>query len=357
MIERKIELLRERMGASKRIDEVLSVVRGTETFKAGMQVEIRTPDVAGEARAPNGRNYHVKMRASTGNVARDAGIIPMDAWKAGGLARYKENPILLAYHNHRDPIGISVHTEISKKEQSLIEYWLFHEESETSRMMKKLYEGGFMRAASVGFLVHDFEILDEKQEKEMQELLGTRDPIYWVATRAELLETSAVPVPADPYALAIEHAVENGRAFGIDTEWLANRGFPKERQVAEKTEVEKLAETAEAERKTKELSGAPAAADSSKEVKELSAKVEAQETSIKELRTIIDALTERLAKVETREVKPASTEVVDEDRTEEEDADEAFVEIEVRDGETQDQAVARYVSEHVGKITGAPVAK
>jgi hypothetical protein len=39
---------------------------------------------------------------------------------------------------------------------------------------------------------------------------------YWVVTRAELLEVSAVPVPSDPDALAVERAIETARAKGID---------------------------------------------------------------------------------------------------------------------------------------------
>lgn len=358
----QFEQVLERIGSGRlapRKDEIASILRGVTALRAGMPVEISLP-TQGEKRAPNGRDYHVKMRASTGNVARDAGIIPMSAWRDGGIARFNENPVILAYHDHKQPIGVSVHTEISKKEKALVEYWLFHEESETSRMMKKLYEKGFMRASSVGFLVHDFELVDEAKEKELQDELGTRDPIYWIATRAELLETSAVPVPADPYALAIEHAIENGRASGIDVKSLIgwSRGdFPKETPVAEKTEAEKAviaaAEAAEVERKKQELSGTPAPADSSKEVEALNARIVVLEAANKELRGLLESFEERVAKVETRGITPEAEVTTEGDEA----RAEQLVEIEKLAGETDEQAINRFLDAAVAKTTGAPVAK
>lgn len=187
----------------------------------GVNVEVERQ--TGERKAPNGQDYHVKIRASTTGVARDMGIIPMEAWQKGGLANFSRNPIILAFHDHTQPIGISVHTELNATTRSLDQYWLFHEESDISRLMRKLYERGFMRAASVGFLVKDFQILDESEEKQIQKEMGISDPIFWRALDAELLETSAVPVPSDANALVLEHAIANARAVDIDVRELADR--------------------------------------------------------------------------------------------------------------------------------------
>lgn len=334
-------------GSGIKTGSIDAILRGAEPVRCGVAVDIRTP-TEGE-RAPNGKDYHVKMRASTAKVARDGGIIPMKAWGGGGLERFMENPVILAYHDYKNPIGISVHTEINKKEQSLIEYWQFHEESETSRMMKKLYEKGFMRAASVGFNVKDFEFVDLEKEKQLQKEYGTDEPIYWIAIRAELLETSAVPVPADPYALAIEHAIDNGRAFGIDVSSFTKRNTPKEIPVAEPVKKEVI-------------SGTPAAADTvtTVSVETLTADVVKLTAENTAFRGQVAAFEVRLSAVEKLGAERApkvedTTEGVATRADAEDETD--FVEIELREGETEEQGLARFVSEAVALQTGAPVAK
>lgn len=340
----KVKLLR----SGPEISSLEAILRGQAPLCAGVDVDIHSAK-EGE-RAPNGHDYHIKMRASTENVARDAGIIPMTAWREGGLARFQQNPVILAFHNSRDlPIGISVHTEISKKESSLIEYWLFHEETEQSRTLKKLYDRGFMRAASVGFIVHDFDVLDDKQEKEMQKELGTSDPIYWVATRAELLETSAVPVPADPYALAFEHAVDNGRASGFISYSAADF----------RSRTAKTEETVPEENKDTVSSPETRTDDSSIKTSEESELV-ALRAEVAELRGLVDAMQERLAAVETRGAGAApeagATTEGSEARAEQAEEDDV-VEVECREGETPEQAIDRLIAESVAKVTGAPIAK
>jgi hypothetical protein len=333
------------------IGSLEAVLRGQAPLCAGIPVDIRVA-TEGE-RAPNGREYHLKMRASTENVARDAGIIPMSAWRDGGLARFQANPVILAYHQHTQPIGISVHTEISKKDSSLNEFWLFHEESEVSRMMKKLYDRGFMRAASVGFIVHDFDVLDEKQEKALQKELGTKDPIYWTATRCELLETSAVPVPADPYALAFEHAMDNGRASGFvsysASDFRARLNTPEEK-VPEPKKDEEISPEARTDNSSTETPT---------EVETLRAEVAELKAETVEVRGLVDALQERLAQVETRGAgaAPKAEDTTNGTEARAEETDDDLVEIELRDGETAEQAIDRLVEESVAKVTGAPIAK
>src|SRR3954468_3169337 len=140
----RIARLGERLAQSKfaaNSEHILDVVRGKEPLRAGMPVEVER--ATGSRKAPNGETYHVKIKASTEAIARDQGIIPISAWEKGGLRNFPENPIILAYHDHKQPIGRSVYTELNGN--ALIEYWEFHLESEVSRMMQKLYEKGFMR--------------------------------------------------------------------------------------------------------------------------------------------------------------------------------------------------------------------
>jgi len=65
---------------------------------------------------------------------------------------------------------------------------------------------------SVGFNIKEFREPNE-QEKRLAAELG--EEIWWVSSRTELLETSAVPVPADKYANTFEHALATTMRKGI----------------------------------------------------------------------------------------------------------------------------------------------
>lgn len=290
----------------------------------GVSVEVERQ--VGERKAPNGADYHVKIRASTSGVARDAGIIPMEAWQKGGLANFTRNPIILAFHDHKQPIGISVHTELN---HALDQYWLFHEESEISRLMRKLYEKGFMRAASVGFLVKEFEIIDEKEEQRLQKELGITDPIFWRALDAELLETSAVPVPSDAGALVLEHAIANARALGLDVkELVAHTNFRSTQMPDDNKSTTEGTPKAEATIETP--AGTPAESQPAQAPAISEERFAALENEVKELRE----------KIATPAPATASTPA-----TEEFTDDIVSISIEMREGESEEDALARYIDE------------
>jgi len=343
LITRAMERINDSPRLRGRAGEIEAILRGSSSLRAGVTVDVERANKG--RKAPNGEDYHVMIRASTEAVARDAGIIPLEAWAGGGLANFLRNPIILAYHDNKQPIGISVHTEIdSTGNRALVEYWRFHEESEVSRMMKKLYENGYMRAASVGFIVKDFEIIDEKEEARLQEKYGTKDPIFWRAKEAELLETSAVPVPSDPAALSIEHAITNGRAAGIDVASLRSYSNPETEPVdtpnTEATTEAPSVETAETQQSLEERVAAleTLCADLMSRLAETESSADSR------------TMTDSGAESET----PVTTEG-DEGTRSTEASDEAEVEIEVKDGETEAQALDRYIDEIIASKSGAPV--
>lgn len=192
-----------------------AALRGDELLRVGMPVEVER--ATADLQAPNGQVYHVKIKASTGLLARDGGVIPMKAWR-GNLKNFKANPVIQFAHDYWEPpIAKAVDIRIDKDLDALLEWWLFHDESELSRLVHVLYERGFMRAASVGFIIKAWRRPeDEEEQKELQEELGTKEQILWIAEDVELLETSAVPVPADPYALVVKHAVTAATNAGFD---------------------------------------------------------------------------------------------------------------------------------------------
>jgi hypothetical protein len=162
----------------------------------------------------NGEAYDLKIRASTSRIARDGGIIEPYAW-ASDLEAYRRNPVIMFAHWYGDPpVGTAVHTEIDESDGSLVQYikWLTgitdDQWDHLANRLRMLYQIGGMRTWSVGFNVKEFRD-PTAEEKALAAQLG--EEIYWVATRAELLETSAVPVPADKYAETIEKSFETAR--------------------------------------------------------------------------------------------------------------------------------------------------
>ncbi len=130
---------------------------------------------------------------------------------AGGadLARYRRNPVLLWAHNAElPPIGRAV----SVSAEPGVGVWAVNEFAETpfAQEIRQLYEGGFLNAFSVGFRPLE---LDPRPVAA-----GQRGP---TVVRWELIEQSAVAVPANPDAL-VAAAADGNRA----ADWLLKTYYP-----------------------------------------------------------------------------------------------------------------------------------
>ena len=122
------------------------------------------------------------VQAVSDQVNRYGYRIPTSAWD---VTAYQANPVILWAHNldeMRPPIGrcVQVWPENGLKMRIQFAPTPFAQE------VKELYRAGFLHAFSVGFVP--------------QEIDFKRDPVEIV--RCDLMENSAVPVPADPKALA-----------------------------------------------------------------------------------------------------------------------------------------------------------
>jgi len=156
--------------------------------------------INGKFRA-EGKKYQIL--ASTADVDRDNEIILPSAFK--NLDMYlKTNPVILLGHEYRGlPIGKAVDGKITDKALVLeIEF----ADTELGNEVKYLYENGFMNAFSVGFIPKSWEMRENE-----------RGPVR-VYTEVELLEVSAVTLPANQFALMLRQA-ENG--FGKKLEQVA----------------------------------------------------------------------------------------------------------------------------------------
>jgi HK97 family phage prohead protease len=115
-------------------------------------------------------------------------VIVADGWD---LRHYRANPVFQNAHNYGsvlDTIGRAVITEVRNgKLWQRIEFAI--EANPLARVAYGLYKGGFLKAVSVGFLPLEWEEGTAKTPWRRRYL------------RQELLEVSAVGIPANPNAL------------------------------------------------------------------------------------------------------------------------------------------------------------
>ncbi len=136
---------------------------------------------------------------STADLDRQGESIDQTGWDLGF---YLQNPIVLWAHDY-DSLPIAICDEVAVKDGKLAARGRFAPESANpfAQQVRRLYDLKIVRATSVGFIVKDQQ--------------GNK------INKAELLEFSFVPVPANPYALSTQRAIE----LGLNLEMLAMKGI------------------------------------------------------------------------------------------------------------------------------------
>ncbi len=120
--------------------------------------------------------------ASTEAVDRDGEVILQKGWD---LENFKRNPVLLVGHNYQEfPIGKA--TDIRIEDGKLVFNAIFSKATEKAKEAYELVREGILNSFSVGFIPRDWDSKDSK-----------------IITKAELLEISLVPVPANPEAIVL----------------------------------------------------------------------------------------------------------------------------------------------------------
>ena len=160
-------------------------------------VLLRKQFVLEEVKEVEGEDRVLQFTISTGNPDRESDTISVDGWK---LDNYRKNPVVLWAHDYSEPpVAKSLAEWVEEGKLKSRAQFTPRELYPFGYMIYEMYKHGYMNAVSVGFLplkwVHNEE----------------RDgffPIDFV--EQELLEYSAVPVPANPEALI------DARSKGID---------------------------------------------------------------------------------------------------------------------------------------------
>lgn len=155
----------------------------------------------------------IKFVCSTEDVARDGHMIRADGWK---LENFNANAVFLWCHKTDEP-PIGKFTNIGVEEfdgkPALVGEVEFADAATYpfADTVFRLYQGGFLNAVSVQWEPLAWEPLEDSEGRQTG----------LVFTESELLETSAVPVPADPKALVV--ATQRGVVTQEEVERLAER--------------------------------------------------------------------------------------------------------------------------------------
>jgi hypothetical protein len=145
---------------------------------------------------------------STADVDRYGDIIEVEGWD---LKNFKKNSPFLWVHNYvappvgtvvkafTDERGLICHTYFPTDEEIAVQGWPSN--IPTPETVYRLYKIGSLKATSVGFAGLEREPIIDKKNGGQQ--------TGWRYLKSELYELSAVPVPANPYAV-IQQAVQKG---------------------------------------------------------------------------------------------------------------------------------------------------
>ena len=139
----------------------------------------------------------IRFRCSTGTIDRYGEIVEPAAFK-DSLELFLTNPVFLAGHTHVGPAGeatvIGTWDELKVTESGLEGWAKFMTDDVLAESYWQRYKQRAMRAVSVGFLVEAYTM-------EEREISPKEKAMVRVFTKVELIEISAVAVPANRDAL------------------------------------------------------------------------------------------------------------------------------------------------------------
>lgn len=133
-------------------------------------------------------NNKLSAVITTRNVDRDGDIVETEGIK---LANFRKNPVVLWAHDHSRPPVAKVENLMVGQDQMMAE--VKFADTAFGREIFSLYKGGFLNTFSIGFSANPDSV--EPIFNKENDITG------WHIGGSELLELSAVPVPANPEAL------------------------------------------------------------------------------------------------------------------------------------------------------------
>lgn len=185
--------------------------------------------------------------ASTNDVDRHGDIVPASVWEAG-IKNYLKNPVILAYHDHSEPVGRMTDHRVDEKG-----LYVKARISAAAEDVFNLVKDGVLTAFSIGF-----RIVDAEYNSALE---------LFVVKELELHEISVVSVPANQNTLfslskafstaeefksfKMQFATPSDSAKGLEASGEANSDNTKELEMTPE-ELQKMLAAA-AEQATKSL--------------------------------------------------------------------------------------------------------
>ena len=131
-------------------------------------------------KAADDQSVYIEGYASTVDIDRHGDVVPTKVWEKG-MMNYLKNPIILAYHDHSNPVGRMVEHKTDSKG-----LWIKARISTAAKQFQ-LIKDGILTAFSIGFRVLDAEYKSDAEVFLIKDL--------------ELVEISVVSVPANQNTL------------------------------------------------------------------------------------------------------------------------------------------------------------
>ncbi len=239
--------------------------------------------------------------ASTTDVDRQGDVVPAGVWEAG-IKNYLNNPVILAYHKHNEPVGRMVEHKIDEKG-----LWIKARISAAAGDVFNLVKDSVLTAFSIGFRIVDAEYNAAAE--------------LFIVKELELHEISVVSVPANQNTIfslskafntaeefksfKMQFAPKSESAKGLESSTEANSDINKEWNIMDPKQLEQMladaaAKAAEQTAKALLEAQAKAAAEKAaaeKAAAELDARIKAAVAAVTPSTTGAEAL---LAEVEKR---------------------------------------------------------
>jgi HK97 family phage prohead protease/HK97 family phage major capsid protein len=150
------------------------------------------------------QSIYIEGYASTVDVDRQGDVVPSAVWEKG-MQNYLKNPIILAYHDHSNPIGRMVEHKTDSKG-----LWIKARISTAAKQFQ-LIKDGILTAFSIGFRVLDAEYNSAAEVFFIKDL--------------ELVEISVVSIPANQNTLFdLSKAFDNAEEYKRYKEQFATQG-------------------------------------------------------------------------------------------------------------------------------------
>lgn len=156
--------------------------------------ELLTDFIVKEA-DPEKQDLVIEGYANTTTKDRVGDVILEEAWNKGGIENYKKNPIILGYHDYKNPIGVA--TTITTDSKGLK---ITAKISKAAGNIIELIKDNILKSFSVGFRVKDADY----------------DPVtdIFVIKDLELYEISVVSVPANADSIfSVKKSFENENEY------------------------------------------------------------------------------------------------------------------------------------------------